>query len=107
MSLFLRLDLTGDAKGAVPAWRRFFSTLRVLRREQIEPLFVEMEEIAQTHNKTIAQMALNWLLTKDERIIPIPGAKTARQVAENVEALGWRLPAEEHARISQTEVLTR
>ncbi len=107
LSLFLRLDIPGDTRGSVPTIRRVFSTPRVLQREKIESLFVVLEEIARAHEKTIAQVALNWLLTKDECIIPIPGAKNARQARENAGALGWRLTAEEHARISQAEVATR
>ena len=107
LSLFLRLDLTGDTRGSVSAWRRLFSTPRVMQREKIEPLFVVLEEVAHAHEKTVAQVALNWLLTKDECVIPIPGAKNARQARENAGALGWRLTPEEHARISQAEVATR
>lgn len=107
LSLFLRLDMTGDTKGALPAWQRLFSTPRVMQRERIEPLFVVLEEIAHAHEKTIAQVALNWLLSKDECIIPLAGAKNARQVHENAGALGWRLTSEEHARISQAEIATR
>jgi aryl-alcohol dehydrogenase-like predicted oxidoreductase len=107
LSLFLRLDIPGDTKGEVSAIRRLFSTPRVLRRKQIEPLFVVLEEIAHTHAKTIAQVALNWLVTKDTCIIPIPGAKNAQQARENAGAIGWRLTEAEHARISQAEVATR
>jgi len=107
LSLFLRLDIPGDTKGSVPAIRRLFSTPRVMRREQIEPLFVVLEEIACAHEKTIAQVALNWLLTKDACIIPIPGAKNVRQARENAGAIGWRWTEAEHARISQAEVVTR
>ena len=77
------------------------------QREKIEPLFVLLEEIAHAHEKTIAQVALNWLLTKDECIIPIPGAKNARQARENAGALGWRLTPGEYVQISQVEVAAR
>ncbi|HLZ57349.1 MAG TPA: aldo/keto reductase [Ktedonosporobacter sp.] len=107
LSLFLRLDVPGDTKGSVPVWRRLFTTPRVLQRQKLEPLFVVLEEIAQAHEKTIAQVALNWLVSKDECIIPIPGAKNARQARENAGALGWRLTREEHERISRGEVATR
>lgn len=70
---------------------------RHLRPEQLEPLFVVLEEIAHVYDKTIAQVALNWLLTTDACIIPIPGAKNARQATENAGALGWRLTPTEHA----------
>jgi aryl-alcohol dehydrogenase-like predicted oxidoreductase len=36
---------------------------------------------------TTAQGALAWILTSDERIIPIPGARTAAQVMENAATL--------------------
>lgn len=106
-NLFLRLDVYGDTRGQVPALRRLLSTPRAMRREQLEPLFVVLDEIARAHEKTMAQVALNWLLTRDECIIPIPGAKNARQASENAGALGWRLTEEEHAWISQAEVATR
>jgi pyridoxine 4-dehydrogenase len=36
---------------------------------------------------------------KDELIIPIPGAKNARQASENIGAIGWRLSEEEMKQI--------
>jgi pyridoxine 4-dehydrogenase len=60
-----------------------------------------MEAVAHAHGKTIGQVALNWLLTKDELIIPIPGAKTPRQAKENIGAIGWRMSPAEHAHIAQ------
>ena len=81
--------------------RRFIPTFNTARRSKMEPLFQTMEPIAQTHGKTIAQVALNWLLVKDESIIPIPGAKNARQAKDNAGAIGWRLTPEEHQRIAQ------
>ena len=107
LDLGSRLDLAGDTRGQVPALRRLLSTPRVMWRDRLEPLLVVLEEIARTCDKTLAQVALNWLLTKDERIIPIPGAKKARQARENAGAIGWRLTSEEHAKISQAEIATR
>ena len=37
-------------------------------------------------------------------MIPIPGAKNAKQAQENAGALGWRLTSEE---VAQLETLTR
>jgi aryl-alcohol dehydrogenase-like predicted oxidoreductase len=102
-----RLDPFGDTKGVLPTSRRLLSGIRDVRPEKLEPLFVVLEEIAHTHQKTIAQVSLNWLLTKDERIIPIPGAKTLRQASENAGSLGWRLTTEEHKKISQAEEACR
>ena len=66
----------------------------------MEPLFETMAAIAEVHSKSMSQVALNWLLCKDNCIIPIPGAKNARQARENAGAIGWRLSEEEQERIS-------
>jgi len=63
-----------------------------------------MKTIAQAHGKTVAQVALNWLLTKDERIIPIPGAKNVRQASDNAGAVGWRLSEEEFRKIDEVSL---
>ena len=68
---------------------------------KIEPLLKTMETIAQGHNKTTAQIALNWLLAKDEHIIPIPGAKNARQATDNAGATGWRMSDEEFRQVDE------
>ena len=41
------------------------------------------------HSKTPAQVALNWTICKGT--VPIPGAKNAKQAADNLGAMGWRL----------------
>ena len=102
-----RFDMFGEARGVVPVSQRLFSRPRTSWPEKLEPLFVVLEEIAHKHEKTIAQVALNWLLAQDERIIPIPGAKNARQASQNAGALGWQLTEEEQARISRTEATSR
>jgi aryl-alcohol dehydrogenase-like predicted oxidoreductase len=79
--------------------RRFSRAFRTSQRSKIEPLLQTMEEIAKAHSKTIGQVALNWLLSRDECIIPIPGAKNVRQASENAGAIGWRLTNEEFERI--------
>jgi len=92
----------GDPQAAkLTGGRRFIPAFSATRREKVEPLLHVMEPIAQTHDKTIAQVALNWLLAKDESIVPIPGAKNARQAKDNAGAIGWRLTKEEHQRIAQ------
>jgi aryl-alcohol dehydrogenase-like predicted oxidoreductase len=81
-------------------WRRVSGGSYTLPQEQWEPLFVVLSEIAHVREKTIAQVALNWLLTSDECIIPIPGARNAQQARENAGASDWRLTGDEYVRIS-------
>jgi aryl-alcohol dehydrogenase-like predicted oxidoreductase len=62
--------------------------------EKLMPLIGMMREIGSGHGgKSPAQVALNWTMCK--HTIPIPGAKNARQAAENAGALGWRLDENE------------
>jgi aryl-alcohol dehydrogenase-like predicted oxidoreductase len=84
---------------SVTGQRRFSRAFRTSQRRKIEPLLLTMEEIAKAHGKTIGQVALNWLILKDELIIPIPGAKNVRQATENAGAIGWRLTRDEFERI--------
>jgi len=55
----------------------------------VSPLLSEMAEIARIRGKTIAQVALNYIVCKG--VIPIPGAGSAVQVKDNIGAMGWRL----------------
>jgi aryl-alcohol dehydrogenase-like predicted oxidoreductase len=60
-----------------------------------------LQTIAQQHGASTSQVALNWLLQRDERIIPIPGATSARHAHENAETLTWKLSKEEFYAIDQ------
>jgi aryl-alcohol dehydrogenase-like predicted oxidoreductase len=76
---------------------RIYNRNRLVRAQ---PLIHLMRETGQAHGgKSPAQIALNWLLCKGT--VPIPGAKNARQLQENVGALGWRLTDEEVARLDE------
>jgi diketogulonate reductase-like aldo/keto reductase len=57
--------------------------------------------IARARGKTVAQVALNWLLSRDERVIAIPGATRAEHLRENIGANGWALADEERAALER------
>lgn len=61
----------------------------------ISPLLITMKRIAEKSGKTIAQVALNYIICKG--VIPIPGARTVSQIRDNIGAIGWRLSEEEVA----------
>jgi aryl-alcohol dehydrogenase-like predicted oxidoreductase len=54
-----------------------------------------LAEVAQAHQATPSQVALNWLLASDPHVILIPGATKAHHVKANLGALEWRLTDEE------------
>ena len=53
-----------------------------------------LKKIAENHDKTPGQVALNWLASKPE-VVPIFGASDISQVEENCGAVGWRMNDEE------------
>ncbi len=81
--------------------RRIQPQYRPVGLRKIQPLHGTLKAIARSHEKTVEQVALNWLLSKDDLIIPIPGAKNTRQATSNAGALGWRLSEEEIARLDR------
>jgi aryl-alcohol dehydrogenase-like predicted oxidoreductase len=71
------------------------------RGKENEALHRVLQTIAQQRGKSTSQVALNWLLQRDEHIIPIPGATSAHHARENAETLTWELSEEEFRAIDQ------
>jgi myo-inositol catabolism protein IolS len=69
--------------------------------QEARKLLELLREIGKKHDKTAAQVALNWLTT-DSVVIPIPGAKNKQQAEDNVGAVGWKLSDEELTQIERT-----
>jgi aryl-alcohol dehydrogenase-like predicted oxidoreductase len=101
-----QLDFYKEREKA-PLLRRLFSRPRNLKLKKMEPIFMVLEEIANDHDRTIAQVAINWIMTTDPKVIPVVGAKRVRQAQENIGALNWTLTKDEYSRISQAEIATR
>jgi aryl-alcohol dehydrogenase-like predicted oxidoreductase len=81
--------------------------MRRSRPEQLATLRAMLNEIARAHGKTVSQVALNWLLQRDEHVIPIPGATSSQHALENAETLTWQLTDEEFAAIDQASSIFR
>lgn len=60
-----------------------------------------VEEIARAKGCAAAQVALAWVLSRGEEIIPIPGTKKRAYLEENVKALDVALTADEIARLDE------
>ena len=58
------------------ATRRVMSAYRKL--EDVMPVIGALERIGRSHDRSPAQVALNWL-ARQENVLPIPGAKNAQQ----------------------------
>lgn len=56
-----------------------------------------VEDVARAHGATSAQIALAWLMSRSENVIPIPGTKRPEYVLENAAASRIQLDTEEIA----------
>ena len=61
-------------------------TQRLQRSEAVRKMFADAGEV-----RTQAQIALDWIWTRSDRTIPIPGFKTLAQVTENIQAIEFGL----------------
>ena len=101
--------LTGKyAPGArVSGLRRFMmSQFRGKGLETVAPVVALLREIGGRYSKTPAQVALRWLLEK-ENVLPIPGAKNGLQAAENAGALSFALASAEVEALDQATLAWR
>lgn len=64
-------------------------------------LVERVEEIAREKSVTAGQLALAWVLSRGEDIVPIPGTKRRSYLEENVAAAAIELSAEDLARIDE------
>src|SRR5690242_15842912 len=64
-------------------------------------LVARVQEIAEETGHTAGQIALAWVLSRGEDVVPIPGTKRRRYLEENVEAIDIELTDEELERIEQ------
>jgi aryl-alcohol dehydrogenase-like predicted oxidoreductase len=74
------------------AGRRFIRHLELVER---------LRAIARRYEKTVAQLALNWVLGTEGVTAALCGAKRPSQLAENLGAMGWRMSREDRNEIDE------
>lgn len=83
-----------DRRHRLPQFQRKFL-------EQSREAFEHLHRIAKRHVKTPSQVALRWVLDYPGASCVVVGAKTERQLDENLGSLGWALdPDEWHSMLS-------
>ena len=65
-----------------------------------------LDAIAQETEKTVPQVALNWLLQRPTVASVIVGARSEEQLRENLGAVGWQLTPEQVARLDAASAVT-
>ena len=96
--------LTGkySDNGTFPKGLRSFVFRQIL--PGVRPLLSCLEAVANSRNKTMSQVAINWCICKGT--IPIPGAKSEVQAEQNIGALGWELDSGEVAELDKAAANT-
>lgn len=61
----------------------------------------ELTALAAEHGSTVTQLALAWLLAQGDDIVPIPGTRDPRRLAENVGAASVTLTARDLDRVQE------
>lgn len=64
-----------------------------------------VQEISKELDKTPAQIALNWLINKEEITSPIFGATSIEQFEENIGSVGWKLTKEQWSKLDEVSKL--
>lgn len=67
--------------------------------KKVEPLIDTVRAVAAKYDKTLAQVAIRWVIQRDA--LPIPGAKNLKQARENAGALGWTLAPDDMELLNQ------
>ncbi len=65
-----------------------------------------LDIVAKVTGKTIAQVALNWLIHRPTVASAIVGARNEEQLRQNLGAVGWRLTAEQIAQLDAASDVT-
>jgi aryl-alcohol dehydrogenase-like predicted oxidoreductase len=60
-----------------------------------------LHEVAASHGKTVAQAAINWVLSHPEVSAAITGGDTPEHMDDNIGAIGWSITGEERERLDK------
>ena len=65
-----------------------------------------LEEVAAETEKTVPQVALNWLIGRPTVSSAIIGARNEEQLRQNLGAIGWSLTSEQVAKLDAASAVT-
>jgi aryl-alcohol dehydrogenase-like predicted oxidoreductase len=95
--------LTGELKSpddlAPDDWRRHNPRFQGENFQKNLALVEELENLARGKGTTAAQLALAWLLTRSDRVVPIPGMRRIERLEENAAAADITLTENELHRL--------
>ena len=100
--------LTGKYSAGTRAsgMRRFLPNFNRKTMDSVQPVVELLREIGGRYSKSPSQVALRWLI-ENKDVLPIPGAKNAKQAAENAGALSFSLTTDEVDALSRASMAWR
>jgi aryl-alcohol dehydrogenase-like predicted oxidoreductase len=98
--------LTPDTAFAENDWRgkgMAFGLPLFTRENYLKELRVteRLKQLAASHDKSVAQLALAWVLSHPAVTVGLVGMRNERELRENIAAVDWRLTAADRAQIDQ------
>jgi aryl-alcohol dehydrogenase-like predicted oxidoreductase len=95
----------------LPATTRLQSKLAIekgppVSTEHVLQVVDALDEVAKETEKTVPQIALNWLLQRPSISTLIIGARNEEQLKQNLGAVGWRLTEAQMARLDAASATT-
>ena len=93
--------LTGSQPAGKSDFRAHLPRFSGANGEQNRRVVAELAAMAAARGVTPAQLAIAWVMSKGDDIVPVIGARTRRQLAESLGALEVKLSAADIARLEE------
>jgi aryl-alcohol dehydrogenase-like predicted oxidoreductase len=84
----------GDTRGRTPLFQPENMKRALILVEQLKPF-------AEKYDKTLAQLSMRWVMQVSGITAPIVGGRNAKQVKENVGAVGWAIEDSDFEKIDE------
>ncbi len=84
---------------------KWYETWEHYGTERTWNILDKIQEIATARDKTIAQVALNWVKGQPGVTAPILGARNMQQFSDNLGAVGWELSQEEREQLNAVSAM--
>ena len=82
-------------------WDRLGDSFKATVSADVASVMETVRDVAAERGKTMAQVAINWVLSQPEITVAISGSDTIEQLDDNLGALGWELSDEELTRLDE------
>lgn len=92
----------GEAPSAGSLWSaRSGHTFDRWFSQDVASVYQVAHDIAGQRNKSVAQVAMNWVISQPPVSVAISGSDTIEQLDENLGAVGWHLTEEQMRRLDE------